>query len=138
MLTAPARRLAEFEGLWQLERRVTDGSGRQARLSGEARWTREGEALAYHEAGLLTMQDGPPIRAERRLTWRAGLQVFFEDGRFFHAVPPLGGRVSHWCDPDSYEGNYDFDAWPDFEVSWVVNGPRKDYHMHTIYRRARG
>lgn len=119
-----------------MERRITEGSGRQARLAGEACWMRDGDALAYHETGMLEVEGQAPVRAERRLMWRPGLQVYFEDGRFFHAVPPLGGRVSHWCDPDSYEGLYDFSAWPVFEVSWVVSGPRKDYHMHTIYRPA--
>jgi hypothetical protein len=73
--------------------------------------------------------------AERRYLWSADLSVWFEDGRFFHNVPPHGGPTAHWCDPDQYDGQYDFADWPAFRVTWRVRGPRKDYRMETLYRR---
>jgi hypothetical protein len=136
VLTAPRRSLEDFEGVWSLARWITHGDGTQARVEGQARWVRRAEGADYVETGTLSMPGQPPLMTERRYLWDAGLSVFFEDGRLFHRVPPAGGRVSHWCDPDRYEGLYDFSAWPVFEVSWTVSGPRKEYHMHTIYRRA--
>jgi hypothetical protein len=135
VLTAARRSLADFEGLWSFTRRITHGDGTQARVEGEARWERGAEGAGYVETGTLTLPGQAAIRTERRYFWREDLSVLFEDGRLFHRVPPAGGRVSHRCDPDQYEGLYDFSIWPAFEVSWTVSGPRKDYHMHTIYRR---
>lgn len=129
------RQLADFEGIWSMERRITHGDGTQARLIGQARWTRAADALDLCESGMLEVEGQPALEAERRYRWAPGMRVYFSDGRFFHAVPPEGGTVSHWCDPDTYEGIYDFSVWPSFEVSWMVSGPSKDYHMHTIYRR---
>ena len=51
----------------------------------------------------------------------------------FHRVPPLGGDSGHWCDPDQYDGSYDFSAWPAFTVTWSVRGPRKAYLMSSRY-----
>jgi hypothetical protein len=73
--------------------------------------------------------------AERRYVWHPDLSVHFDDGRFFHKIPQEGGATDHWCDPDSYEGCYDFSKWPDFGVTWRVTGPRKSYRMHSLYKR---
>ena len=75
------------------------------------------------------------FRAERRYLWGPDLTVCFEDGRFFHQVPPEGGQAAHWCDPDQYEVSYDFRAWPDWQTRWRVVGPRKDYAMVSWYRK---
>jgi hypothetical protein len=83
----------------------------------------------------MVTQDGARFLGERRYLWALDLSVLFEDGRFFHKVPPLGGATAHWCDPDQYDGMYDFSDWPEFAVTWHVRGPRKDYRMETQYRR---
>lgn len=137
MLTEPLRVLDDFVGVWVMERRITQSDGSQARLNGQARWTPHEGGLSYAESGYLEMPGQKPVLAERRYHWDAALNVYFDDRRLFHQVPASGGSVSHWCDPDTYEGLYDFGAWPSFEVSWVVSGPRKDYHMHTIYHSQR-
>jgi len=76
-----------------------------------------------------------PMTAVRRYIWQPDLTVWFDDGRFFHQVPGRGGQTQHWCDPDMYKVAYDFTHWPQFQVTWEVSGPRKDYRMVSQYTR---
>jgi hypothetical protein len=126
--------LQDFEGAWRFERAVVEADGRRAEVTGRARWRLEGAGLAYAEAGEMRLPGHPPMQVERRYFWDAALDVHFEDGRLFHRVPPDGGATAHWCDPDQYDGFYDFSSWPVFRVQWRVRGPRKDYRMDTTYR----
>lgn len=128
------RRLEHFEGIWQIARDVFHRSGELARMTGRAEFVPDGEGLAYREEGEMRIGDGPPLTAKRRYLWRPGLDVWFDDGRFFHSVPPSGGTAMHFCDPDSYAVTYDFSRWPDWTTHWTVHGPRKDYRMTTLYR----
>lgn len=125
-----ARHLAEFIGTWQLEKEIRQADGAQAWFEGHASWDETG---AYHEAGQLRLGDGTQIRAERRYVWKAPLRVCFDDGRFFHDVPPEGGLAHHHCAPDDYQVRYDFSAWPHWRAIWRVQGPRKDYKMVCRY-----
>lgn len=133
-MTIRPRRLSDFLGGWSLDRRIDQADGGTGRFTGQARWTPEGAGMLYAETGQLALDGHPPMQAERRYRWDPGLIVRFEDGRLFHTVPPLGGRTSHWCDPDRYEAHYDFADWPIFRVTWTVRGPRKDYVMTSVYR----
>lgn len=128
-----ARVLADFEGRWRIERRITQHDGPPARFDGQAVWSPEGDALRYMERGELRIEGQRAMQAERRYLWRADLSVWFEDGRFFHRVPPGGGDAAHWCAPDAYDVSYDFALWPRFRVVWRVRGPRKDYTMTSTY-----
>lgn len=134
-MTIEARILDDFRGSWSLERIITHEGGGQARFSGHATWTTDGDGLAYFEQGQLAMDDQPPVVAQQRYLWQSDLTVLFSDGRFFHRVPPQGGETRHWCDPDTYVGHYDFDQWPDFQVQWQVQGPKKSYRMISNYQR---
>lgn len=129
------RVLADFAGRWRFERRIEDATLPDATVRGRAEWLARGTALLYVETGLLTMQAQPPMQTTRRYLWQDGLRVFFEDGRFFHQVPPQGGAALHDCPPDTYHVQYDFADWPQFETLWRVAGPRKDYRMRTRYWR---
>ncbi len=131
-----ARKLADFEGRWQMTRRIVQADGTVARMEGVADWTPDADGLVCKERGLLHVMDHPPLEAQRRYFWRADLSVLFDDGRFFHRVPAQGGACHHWCDPDHYDGRYAFDLWPVWRCIWQVKGPRKDYVMMTEYRRA--
>ena len=133
-----ARRLEYFEGAWAFERRITHADGQEALVSGRAVWTRDGDGLVCEETGEMRIAGAAPMQVARRYRWAEGLRVHFEDGRFFHAVPPEGGEASHWCDPDQYDGSYDFSRWPAFSVTWAVRGPRKDYRMVTTYTKENG
>lgn len=130
------RVLADFEGCWHLSRRILHAEGPVATLEGRATWTREGLSLIQREEGELRMPGLTPMRATRTYRWDEGLEVHFEDGRFFHRVPPEGGSTRHDCDPDTYDVTYDFTAWPVFTVTWDVRGPRKAYHMVSRYTRS--
>ncbi len=128
-----ARRLQDFEGAWAFERRITHAGGQEAVVTGRAIWMRDGTGFEYVETGEMRLTGAAPMRVERRYRWEEGPRVYFADGRFFHHVPPEGGETAHWCDPDQYDGAYDFSRWPEFTVTWAVRGPRKDYRMMTIY-----
>ena len=132
---AMARRLQDFEGVWAFERRIVHADGQEARVTGRAVWSREGTGLDHVETGEMRLPGAAPMRVARRYRWEEGPRVYFTDGRFFHDVPAEGGETHHWCDPDRYDGRYDFGPWPDFTVTWVVRGPRKDYRMVTRYTR---
>lgn len=136
MQTDPrARVLSDFEGAWQLSRVIRHDDGTSADFAGEAVWTPEAEGLFYRETGNLSIPGGPKMQADRCYLWRDGLDVYFEDGRFFHRVPSAGGTARHWCDPDTYVVTYDFTAWPRFSTVWQVSGPRKAYEMTSHYQR---
>jgi hypothetical protein len=127
------RSLKDFEGTWNVTRQIAHADGTRAHFAGEAVWMLEGEGMKYEETGTLWIGECAPIIATRRYFWTPDLAVLFDDGRFFHSVPPAGGRTSHWCPPDQYEGRYDFDLWPEFRVTWHVSGPRKSYRMDSRY-----
>lgn len=135
-----ARDLADFAGAWTLSRVISQGDGTTARFDGQAVWSwQDGAAeptLDYVETGTLRLPGQRPMEAERRYLWRSGPTVWFDDGRFFHAVPKAGGAAHHFCAPDDYRVSYDFSDWPDFSTRWIVSGPRKDYIMDTRFRRA--
>ncbi|MEM9637919.1 MAG: DUF6314 family protein [Pseudomonadota bacterium] len=129
------RILADFEGSWRLERHIAHADGTEARFDGVAVWSADSRGLAYHESGSLRITDAPAMQAERRYLWTADLDVYFEDGRFFHRVPDAGGEADHWCDPDRYVVRYDFSSWPAFTAVWQVSGPKKCYRLRSHYRR---
>ncbi|WP_415920208.1 DUF6314 family protein [Tateyamaria sp. SN6-1] len=130
------RSLADFEGDWTLRRDIFHADGTVGRFDGTAQFVPDAGGLAYVERGLLRLGAGSGMSAERRYRWDADLAVYFDDGRFFHHVPAQGGVTAHWCDPDQYDGRYDFGEWPGFSVEWRVRGPRKDYRMVSRYDRS--
>jgi len=135
MSEGEGRELADFAGKWRLERQITHQGQPPAGFSGWATWAAAPGGMQYFELGELRLTGQPPMRAERRYFWHADLRVDFEDGRFFHQVPPEGGTARHWCDPDTYDVRYDFSGWPRFEVIWQVAGPAKQYAMVSRYSR---
>ena len=130
------RVLDDFAGRWTIVRDITHADGTRGRFDGAARFEPRGDGLDYVEEGVLRIGQGAPLSAAQRYRWEADLSVYFEDGRFFHHVPPAGGDTAHWCAPDQYDGSYDFAHWPAFEVIWRVRGPRKDYRMRSRYVRS--
>lgn len=137
------RRLSDFEGVWQLSRRIEDRrAGLTGWLEGEARFNAGQGGLVLTETGCLRYGDGAPMLAERRYLWReqpGGIAVFFEDGRPFHRISADAPEARHDCPPDLYHVRYDFstwpDSWPDWRAVWQVTGPRKDYVMDSRYSR---
>lgn len=133
--------LADFEGVWQIERRVVEAGGAEARFRGSARFAPDGEGLTYAETGELRLAGQAPVRAERRYLWRpapeGAIDVLFADGRPFHRIAPGVPDPSdrHLCSPDLYEVCYGFGRWPEWSAVWRVTGPRKNYWMVSDYRR---
>lgn len=134
--TGAPRTLSDFEGAWLFDRTIRHAGGDRAVVTGRATFTRDAEGLVQEEVGQMSLNGAPPLTATRRYLWRPGLEVTFEDGRAFHAVPAMGGQAEHWCAPDAYLVTYDFSAWPDWTATWQATGPRKDYLMVTRYVRA--
>lgn len=134
-------RLGDFAGRWRIERRIEDRlSGAGGRFDGEAVFVPEGERLIYRERGELRLGDGPGFTAERTYLWRdegGRIAVDFADGRPFHAFDPGADPAAHHlCIADDYRVRYDFSGWPEWRAEWTVTGPRKDYTMRSVYRRA--
>ena len=131
--------LSDFEGLWHIDRRIADTkAGQTGHFEGTATFSSAADGVAYHEVGLLHMPHHAPFHAERRYHWREvgrQLQIFFDDGRFFHGFSPTEPKATHWCDPDTYDVSYVFDDWPNWQSTWTVNGPRKAYQMVSHYSR---
>jgi len=129
--------LWDFEGNWQVTRRIEDAlSGQNGLFEGNARFERDELGLRFSERGVLTL-GGASMEAERLYLWRAGadgIEVFFDDGRFFHRIG-AAGEAAHWCDPDQYDVTYEFSGWAEWSSRWRVKGPRKDYVMVGEYSR---
>ena len=95
----------------------------------------------YHEDGQLILQHSPPLASSRRYRWHpgvaGGIDVFFEDDRFFHNIDltQSAPAAHHFCPPDDYHVAYDFASWPDWTAHWQVSGPRKSYDMRSCYRK---
>ena len=139
-----ARQLADFLGLWAIDRKITNAIGPHGHLNGWAEFTPDEGGLVCTERGTLHMQGQPPSAASRQTLWRtegAEIAVFFADGRAFHRFDPATARPSahHNCPPDLYLVQYDFSDWteatPVWQTHWKVGGPRKAYTMQTHYRR---
>lgn len=120
-------------GQFRLERRIVHADGREDRLSGTCKFSRAGPRLIQAEAGALETTEGR-FEATRRYVWsedQGRLDVHFEDMRPFHSIP-LGvdrPETTYLCPPDRYNVAYDFTGWPDWQSTWTVEGPRKDYVM---------
>ncbi|MEM1388565.1 MAG: DUF6314 family protein [Pseudomonadota bacterium] len=136
--------LNRFAGQWQLSRVIEDHrAGTTLRFTGIARFDAvdpaDMTALDYAETGEMVLPDGARLKASRRYCWRlidGVIEVLFDDGRPFHIVPTGSAPSAHHdCPPDSYDVAYAFADWPDWEATWRVRGPRKDYTMRSRYRR---
>lgn len=128
----------DFLGNWALERRIDDVlSGSVSTFSGTACLSVGENQWSYHEVGKLLLADAQPMTAERRYIWRAddnGVDIHFDDGRFFHRLDCSNDAVAqHWCDPDQYDVEYNFSNWPKWQNTWSVRGPKKNYTMTSAY-----
>lgn len=135
--------ISDFEGRWQLDRRIVDrAAGAEMSLTGTAVFRPGGDGrLAYAEEGDLVMPGGHVLRAERRYDWLFGpdgVSVLFDDGRPFHDFVPEGAAEGspHPCGEDLYRVTYDFTAWPVWRATWDVTGPRKAYRSESRYAPA--
>ncbi|WP_106354412.1 DUF6314 family protein [Yoonia maritima] len=132
----------EFTGSWQLSRVITDRHSDQAgTLLGTARFETVGAgALLYTEVGELRFGTSPAMTATRSYRWQFvgdAVDVRFDDGAAFHSFRPSGHAqgTDHPCGADFYQVRYDFSKWPQWQATWQVIGPRKDYESASCYWR---
>jgi hypothetical protein len=128
-------------GAWTVARTATDRrAGTVHRMTGTARYTPGDDGIAYVETIQWTV-NGQTFDAHRAYTlvptgpWRA--EVYFTDGRFFHALDLRTGRaeVAHACPPDHYAGWYALHDRDTHRTGWTITGPRKDIAITTRYTR---
>ena len=131
-------KLEDFTGgLWSISRQIINHT-QDANLT----FTGSCEVLDgwYHETGQMVFSDGNFFSSTRRYRWKpcaSGVDVHFDDGRFFHQIDlsTNSATATHFCDPDYYTVSYDFTKWPVWTAIWRVRGARKNYEMHSCYRR---
>ncbi|MBT8410431.1 MAG: hypothetical protein KJP02_01365 [Octadecabacter sp.] len=134
-----AEDLSEWLGAYRVARQIDDyRAGQVATFEGTAEISASARGAIYREAGQLQMAQGAAFRAERVYLWAVQgprIAVFFEDGRPFHDFDPRAGGATteHLCGQDWYRGGYNVSGWPDWQVTWEVTGPRKDYRSVTRY-----
>jgi hypothetical protein len=116
-------------------------------MTGAAIFTRQADhRLEYHEQGRFRLPAGQIIDAERHYIFEehdGGFTVLFAERppRLFHriALERSGANVvgtgMHLCGDDRYDSRYEFHPDGSFLIRHAVCGPRKNYVMHTTYRR---
>jgi hypothetical protein len=138
----PEAIITRFAGMWKIDRQIDDkASAARGSFKGQARLWRSLDGLSYAEKGELRLGDAGPLVAERRYFWQIRLasrvDVYFEDGRFFHSFNPgqNSWRAEHICTPDRYQVTYEFISPSRWRTEWEVAGPRKLYRMSSTYSR---
>ncbi|WP_296424170.1 DUF6314 family protein [Yoonia sp.] len=139
-ITVPHRTSGDFAGGWQLRRMIADRlTGQDGQLTGTAHFADAGQGrLKYTETGQLRLGHGPVLAATRSYFWQFAddrVAVTFADGAAFHSFAPAGhaAGTDHPCGADFYTVRYDFTRWPEWQATWVVTGPRKDYSSVSVY-----
>lgn len=139
----PVRDLQAFlTGRWRIARRISDArADMTGRLTGWAVFTPSADGLVHDEAGDLSFgaYRGPVTR-----TYHLAIEspstgiVRHADGSLFHALNLMSGMadILHACGDDRYRGRYRVLDGNRFSVSWEVTGPRKQYRLATLHRRA--
>ena len=139
-----------FEGLagrWTIDRLF---EGQSATLQGAASFLPDGPgALAYSEAGRLTLSDGRALQATRSYRYRFvadAVEIDFADGpdkgRLFVLLafgPLAAGQAEasavHHCGADAYHVRYRLNLPSAFETDIAVSGPNKAYRALSRYTR---
>ena len=121
-----------LRGSWSLARIFVDRHrGCVGTLTGFAGFTEHSQELLYDERGALAF-GGFHTAATRRYRYAFPQlhrgRVMFADGRAFHDLDLSQGRWSacHACGDDRYHGHFAVLTQREWEVSWIVSGPRKN------------
>lgn len=129
-------------GRWRIARRISDArAGMLGRLTGWATFAPSADELVHDEEGHLKFgaYRGPATRRYHLvIDHPSGGMVRHADGSPFHPLELLSGtaEIRHRCGGDDYRGRYRVLDENRFTVSWQVTGPRKQYRLATLYRRA--
>ncbi|WP_146209265.1 DUF6314 family protein [Coraliomargarita sinensis] len=140
-----------LEGEWIVHRRF-EGSYRGS-FSGKACFASEADTPSnylYHEQGELIDGENKRFDAKQSYLYRlteGKLEVLKQDGSAWEAMHVLEFQKQegiatashvHLCGDDHYATVYRVDLSRGWELSYTVNGPKKDYRIHTFYSRGTG
>lgn len=137
--------LPYFLGDWSMQR-VISGFGE---ITGQARFSiKEGndQCLDYKEAMVLPNSVDQKPNAFRLYEYRmtaSGFDIFFADGAtngelFLSFAFTQASLLTchHLCIKDHYDAKFEFLSCDEFDLSFTVSGPNKDYTTHTRFTRA--
>lgn len=131
-----------LSGRWRIARRISDArAGMWGRLTGWAIFAPSADGLIHDEEGDLRFgaYQGPVTRRYHLVidSPSSGM-VRHADGSLFHALELTSGtaEIRHRCGEDVYRGRYRVLDENRFTLSWQVTGPRKQYRLATLHRRA--
>lgn len=135
-------------GNWTIEREITP----KGNFRGTCSFVRtDARTLAYAEEGTLVLNDGTSMVGERKHTYllhEDRIEILFADGPndgqhfvdiLFPSDPeadwPLCSGDTHYCLKDTYKAMFCFETEDEFDVTYTVCGPEKDYVSRSVYRR---
>ena len=135
-------------GTWAIEREIRP----KGTYSGTATFLRTGaDSMDYAEKGVLSLNNGQVLSGERLYTYRLhedSIELLFADGPnkgkhfvdiLFPSDPsaewPICSGDTHYCLKDTYKAVFCFETEDEFNITYTVCGPAKDYVSHSVYRR---
>jgi hypothetical protein len=150
--SAGARVFAALEGLWTLQRKISESGSMQ----GTASFRRvNANMLQYREQGVLRLESGWTGEASREYFYvlepgpdSPGIRIAFvtegRPGGTLHRISlrtapgalwPTIGQDVHLCDRDLYRGTYTFIDPDNHQTRVIVTGPAKNYIISTALTR---
>ena len=136
--------LSYFQGDWKLHR-VISGFGEMAGQATFRLNSGNDPRLDYKEAVMLPSVGEQKANAFREYEYRmtdAGFDIFFSDGAtkdqlFLSFVFAQASTLTshHLCIKDHYNAEFVFLSDNEFELSFSVVGPKKDYSIQTRFTR---
>lgn len=134
-----------LRGDWLISR--TFSGSYEGRLTGEARFTSDGEGYLYEESGNLETADGQQFGSRQQYLYRLGdgmIEVLKQENgewlplhelRFKRDETGIHATHLHLCGEDRYSVVYEVDLDGGFQVSYTIYGPKKDYIIQSEYKR---
>jgi hypothetical protein len=136
--------LEDLIGDWNLERFYDNG----AKVLGTANFKKiKANEFEYSETGVMILADGKKMMCTRKYIYKpslAGFEVYFFENpkKLFQKITltkekngSLGAKATHYCSKDVYSSSYKFLNNKHFEITHVVNGPKKKYTSKGVFKK---
>ncbi|MBJ7449122.1 MAG: hypothetical protein JHC93_02045 [Parachlamydiales bacterium] len=136
-----------LEGEWSFKRIIPN----QGEINGRVVFHKENSScLKYREEGVFSTVHGDELNSYRDYYYTLNqdrIDIFFDKDlkNLFQSLIfntndtyPLKLRSSHLCSKDLYEGTYTFENAGQFNINYVVNGPKKNYTTYTVFKKVYG
>jgi len=137
------RHLAQYlKGSWQLTRLIGDYANQETgQFVGRAEFVGDLERLEYHESGAVKLGHfrGDATRAYQFTFPKPHVAfVKYPDGKPFFVLECVNqqGFCQHHCGDDNYQGRLRIINDHEWQMTWVVRGPKKSYLLESHYLRA--